>query len=115
MTPPVTTEQTLSPVVACALSSDDLGTQAERWKTLRTEAGIDRIETGDGLRMTFRDEPAAEKKLRLLVGVENECCAWASWRVSRDDGVLVMRVSSTGAGIATLHAMFADGPAVAPR
>lgn len=93
-------------VVACTLSSEDLGTQSERWGRLRAQAGLGRTATDDGLRTTFRDEPAVEDELRALVAVENDCCSWASWEVSREDGILVMHARSTGDGIAVLHGMF---------
>jgi hypothetical protein len=93
------------PVVACTLTSEDLGAQAERWTRLRSEAGLERVETQDGLRLSFSDERVVEEELRALVAVEKECCAWASWDVRREDGVLVMHASSTAEGVASLHAM----------
>jgi hypothetical protein len=102
-------ESKLVPVVACTLTNEDLGTQAERWTRLRSEAGLDRVETENGLRLRFRDERAVEEELQALVAVENECCVWASWDVLREDGELVMQASSTGEGVASLHAMFTGG------
>jgi hypothetical protein len=107
------TDRKLSPIVACTLGKDDLGAQAERWRRFRSEAGLGRTETADGLRLAFRDETEVEDELRALVAVENECCAWARWDVSREDGELVMHARSTGQGIATLHAMF-SGPSRVP-
>jgi hypothetical protein len=92
--------------IACALGRSDLATQRERWKRLSAEAGLARVETPDGLRLTFRDEPGVAEELEALVAVERDCCAWADWSVARDERVLAMHVSSTGAGIATLHGMF---------
>jgi hypothetical protein len=108
------TDRKLSPVVACTLGNDDLGAQAERWRRVRSEAGLGRMETADGLRLTFRDGTQVEEELRALVAVENECCAWARWDVRREDGELVMHVRSTGTGIAALHTMFSE-PAAKPR
>jgi hypothetical protein len=99
-------ESTLAPVVACTLTSEDLGTQAERWTRLRSEAGLERVETENGLRLSFRDERWVEEELRALVAVENDCCAWASWDVRPEPGELVMHASSTGDGVTTLHGMF---------
>ncbi len=95
-----------TPVVACTLTSEDLATQAERWTRLRREAGLARVETDDGLRLGFRDEPGVEEELQALAAVENECCAWASWDVRREAGELVLNARSTGEGVATLHSMF---------
>ena len=107
-------DRKLSPVVSCTLGKDDLGAQAERWTHVRTEAGLGRMETADGLRLTFRAETEVEDELRALVAVENECCAWARWDVSREDGELVMHARSTGQGVATLRAVFSE-PSGKPR
>ena len=92
--------------VACTLTSTDLATQSDRWQRLGARAMIERVETAHGLRISFRPEPGAEEKLRELVGVENECCSWADWRVERDAEQIVLDVRSSGEGIAALHGMF---------
>jgi hypothetical protein len=102
----MTTEQELSELVACTLTDTDFKTQRERWLNLGANFGLERIETDDGLRLSFRAHPAVERELRALVEVENECCSWADWSVARDDGVLTMSARSQGDGVATLHSMF---------
>lgn len=96
-----------SAVIACALTAEDLGGQARRWNSLRAEAGLDRIETDDGIRLTFREGESVEDELLALVATENACCSWARWEVSRANGTLVMDARSTGDGVAALHGMFA--------
>jgi hypothetical protein len=96
----------LSRVIACTLRADALREQAGRWRRLQDAAGLERIETRDGLRLGFRDEPAVEAELRGLVAVERECCAWARWEIRREGDVLALDITSAGAGIAALHAMF---------
>jgi hypothetical protein len=99
-----------APVIACELGADQLGAQAERWVKLGRDAGLERVETRHGLRIRFRDDPAVEHELRLLVAVEGTCCSWARWEVHRDHGELVVDVSSTAEGGAVaLHAMFGSG------
>jgi hypothetical protein len=100
------------PVIACELSGDEASSRAERWMRLRRYAGLGRVETEDGLRVRFRDEPAVERELRALVTAENSCCAWARWEVRRAGGELVMRVSSTPEGAAALHAIFGTGAGI---
>jgi hypothetical protein len=91
--------------VACSLASADLATQADRWEQLTARAMTDRAETPYGLRIVFRPGPGVEDELRRLVAVENQCCPWACWAVGADTQHVVLDVSSTGAGIATLHGM----------
>jgi hypothetical protein len=106
MTTHTTDERQLSELVACTLIDTDLKTQRERWLNLGENFGLARNETADGVRLTFKDDPAIEAELQALVAVENECCSWASWRVERAEGALVMAARSQGDGIAALHGMF---------
>src|SRR5438067_2290463 len=93
-------------VVACTLGGHDLALQAERWRALRADAETGRTETTDGLHIRFSAADGVEAELRALVAVENECCAWASWKVVREQDSVVLDVRSTGDGVATLHGMF---------
>jgi hypothetical protein len=106
------TGQDNTPDIACELGVEGAATQAERWLALGREAGLGRAETPDGVELRFRGEPAVERELRDLVGVESRCCAWARWEVRRADGDLVMRAGSTPEGAAALHAMFAASQTV---
>jgi len=92
--------------VACTLGSADLGTQVARWRQLYADAGTERRETDDGVRVRFRRDAAGERELRELVAVESECCAWADWTVEADARQLLLAVTSTGDGIPVLHSLF---------
>ena len=96
----------LSELVACTLTDADLKTQRERWLTLGEHFGLDRVETEDGLRPSFRDHPAIRAELESLVAVENDCCSWAAWSVEREGDTLVMAARSKDVGVQTLHGMF---------
>jgi len=99
----------LSAVVACTLVDTELKTQRERWIDLGLNFGLDREETGDGLRLTYRSHPAVERELQELVAVESECCSWASWSVEHEGAdVLALAARSQGEGIAALHGMFKE-------
>lgn len=97
------------PAIACELGAGQASTQAQRWMQLGRHAGLGRVETADGLWIRFRDKPEVEQELRALVAVESRCCAWAHWHVYRAGGELIMQVSSTPEGAATLHAIFSAG------
>jgi hypothetical protein len=105
------TGQDDGPVIACELGGDETDVQVKRWVRLGRDAGLERVETEDGLRMRFRDEPTVEEELRALVAVESSCCSWARWEVRRADGDLILKVSSTPEGAAALHTMFSTGAA----
>lgn len=94
-------------LVACTLERPDLATQSERWRRVRARAGRRRVETDEGFRQAFRDDPETERELRALAAIESECCAWARWDVRRADGEIVLEVRSAGEGVVTLHAMLA--------
>jgi hypothetical protein len=96
----------LSELIACTLSDTDLKAQRERWLALGENFGLDREETADGLRLSFRYHPKIEQELEALVAVENKCCSWAAWSVEHEGHTLVMAARSKGAGVETLHEMF---------
>ena|SRR5438128_2187375 len=92
--------------VACTLDSAGFARQSERWALVRARAELERIETPDGLQLHFRAEPGVEQELHELVAVENECCSWAAWSVEAEGNQAVLRITSTGDGVAVLHSMF---------
>jgi hypothetical protein len=94
--------------VACSLTRKDLKTQRERWARVCAEAGTDRVETEDGIRLVFANKPGVADEVSALVAVENECCNWAQWTVSREGDALFMDARSRSEGIAALHGMFID-------
>jgi len=98
----------LSDRIACTLTEDDLKTQRERWIRVCGEAGAGRIETEDGLRLVFANQPGVADELRELVAVENECCSWAQWTVSLEGDTVLMDARSRGEGPAILRQMFDD-------
>ncbi|MFL5910712.1 MAG: hypothetical protein ACJ768_09130 [Gaiellaceae bacterium] len=100
--------------VACTLTSADLATQQDRWHSLAGRAILERLDTADGVRISFRPDAGVHEELHALAAIENDCCAWASWTVEKRDGAIVLEVRSTGEGIPTLHGMFGSlQPAVA--
>jgi hypothetical protein len=100
----------LTQPIACTLTRTHSGTQRERWRTLFAEAGIARIETDAGLRLSFRRAPAVERELQNLVAVEVGCCKWAEWTVEALGGELALEITSTGDGVAVIHDWFLAPP-----
>ena len=97
-----------SATVACTLNGDDLAAQAQRWRALLAQNGLERSEVDDGIRITLRDAIGVEEELRALAALENACCSWAHWDVAREDGSLVLHARSSGDGVAALQNMFVD-------
>jgi hypothetical protein len=92
--------------VACTLGASEHAAQAARWKAVYAGAGIERVPTVDGVRVSFRRDPAVERELRELVAVEVRCCRWADWRVETDSAAVALEVSSSGKGIAVIQGWF---------
>jgi hypothetical protein len=98
----------LSSIVACALTGDELAEQSRRWRALYERAGLERVETNDGIQIRFRSDVGVEEELRALVAVERGCCRWARWEVETGDDSVRVDVTSTGVGVTTLHGMFLE-------
>lgn len=99
-------EHHLSDAIACTLADKDLKAQRERWIRICREAGTGRIETEDGLRLVFENQPGVADELRALVAVENECCSWARWTVSREGDAVIVDARSRREGVAILTQVF---------
>ena len=109
-----TSESATSRAIACTLGPDQLATQVERWTNLYAEAGIERLVTDNGLRVSFRPDPTVDEELRALVAVEAVCCGWARWSIgARPDG-LFLEITSTGDGITVIHSWLLNEDLVAP-
>lgn len=107
MTTPQNPAQADGPVpVACHLTSAELAAQASRWARLITRALADRIESADGVRLSFRPEPGTAEELRALAAIESQCCPWAEWTVDTSASAVVLDVRTSGVGLATLDGMF---------
>jgi hypothetical protein len=92
--------------VACTLTGDELVEQSRRWRALYERAGLDRVETNEGIQLRFRGDAAVEEELRALVAVERRCCRWARWEVETGDDSVRLDVTATGVGLTTLHGVF---------
>ena len=87
--------------IACTLGSGEVEVQVERWQKLYADAGTERTETDDGLRVRFRRDSAAEHELR-------------GCRRSRDRMLLILEISSSGDGIPVIHSWFLNEEPVPP-
>ena len=93
--------------VACSLSQADLTTRQQRWLLLGERAHIDTVTTGNGLRLSFRNEPATGRELNELTALERDCCSFADWSLHSQADTLVLDVTADSAeGIAAVQAMF---------
>jgi hypothetical protein len=69
------TGQDNAPVIACGLD-DDSGEQAKRWMRLGRDAGLERVETEDGLRIRFVTSQWSRKS----------CGPWSPWKAAAAHG-----------------------------
>jgi hypothetical protein len=88
----------------------ELTNQLARWDRLRRRAEVRHLPTEDGVRLEFLGDAAIESELRALVTLEAECCAWATWTLTREGPMIVLQASSTGDGIPALHTLFGHTP-----
>jgi hypothetical protein len=87
----------------CTLTSDELVTRGERWRALGAANVAD---MKNGLRLSF---PArAEMELRELARLERDCCAFASWDVTRQGDRAVLEITAEGEAVAAVQALFAS-------
>jgi hypothetical protein len=93
--------------VACTLDSGRMAERRGRWEELADGSFVERVETADGLRLVFRRDDGVDAELRKLAGLERECCAFATWKVSVAGGVVRLDVKGVGTdAVAAVHGMF---------
>jgi len=85
----------------CTLTSDERVDRGQRWRAL---GPADVADTENGLRLSF--PASAEDELRALAQLERECCAFASWEVTRQDGRAVLDVTADGEAVAAVQSLF---------
>lgn len=78
--------------IACTLTPAEMADRGEAWGKLLGTSLVSMKRVAGGLRMRVR--PGAVQSLRLLVGLERECCPWINFRFEEDD--LVMTAPGTG-------------------
>ena len=92
---------------ACSLGPSELSQRGARWTALLARADTRVTRTGNGMRLTFAADQGTSGELRELVGLERQCCAFATWSVHENGGQLVVDIgANTAEGIAAVQAMF---------
>ena len=94
------------PVIACSLEQGELAERRARWEALATDALVERAETSDGLRLSFRARPEVERELRELAELERECCGFARFEVRPAGAEVVLDVTAPAEAVPAVQAMF---------
>lgn len=93
--------------IACSLSPEGLAERGGRWCSLAERVLVGVAGTRDGLRLSFGVAPGVEAEVRDLVGLELECCAFASWTVHVIGESVVLDVTGTSPeSVAEVREMF---------
>jgi|1185.fasta_scaffold14111_3 hypothetical protein len=87
----------------CTLTPEERSTRGKRWLAL-DQADVE--ETWNGLRLGF--PASAEAELRDLARLEGECCAFASWDVTRDGDRAILELTAEGEAVTAVQSMFAS-------
>jgi hypothetical protein len=85
----------------CTLTSDQRVDRGQRWSALGS-AHV--VKTQNGLRLSFPAE--AEQEVRALAQLERECCAFADWQVTAQNGRAVLDVTAHGDAVAAVQSLF---------
>jgi hypothetical protein len=89
--------------IACTLSPLRLAGREAAWRALLAEGLVSGERRPDGVRLRLQRE--TEGRVRELVTLEAECCAWFHGTVTPGDVVTVDLVAA-GDGVTALQAMF---------
>jgi|tagenome__1003787_1003787.scaffolds.fasta_scaffold20904154_4 hypothetical protein len=85
----------------CTLTPDELAARGARWRALGPAHATD---LPNGLRLTF---PAGvEDELNELARLERDCCAFARWDVTTEQGHAHLDVTADGDAVAAVQSLF---------
>lgn len=91
---------------ACTLTSEAGAERWRVWQVLADQALIEQRETERGVRLSYSATPGVEEKLRELVVLEEECCAFADWRVEPRGDQVILEVTTPEESVDALQTMF---------
>jgi hypothetical protein len=91
------------PPIACTLAPAAFTDREGAWRAVLAAWLVYQERRPEGVRLRLR--PAAEERVRELIALEAECCAWFRGTVTRGELVTVDLVA-VGDGPMVLHAMF---------
>lgn len=92
--------------IACTLGAGDAAARCDRWLALAGDALVDKAATEAGVRLRYAATDRVEGELRELAAAERECCAFASWDVTRTPEALVLDVGAAPDAVPAVRAMF---------
>jgi hypothetical protein len=94
------------PVIACSLPAGQMDERRARWKALADRAFLERALLPTGVRLSFMAEEGVEEELRALAGLERECCAFATFRVTPGRSAVTLDVTAEGDGVTAVREIF---------
>lgn len=97
-----------APPLACSLEPGSMQDRLARWQALADRALRDSARTTGGAWQRYRSEPEVERELRQLVALEQRCCPFLSFELTRRAGGLELDVRGPAGAAAVLDA-FATG------
>ncbi len=101
--------------ISCSLNAAGQTARRAAWERLGQRALRERQMTARGVQLVFARKPGVQDELRELARLEEECCAFAEWRVEDHGDRVVLGVSAeTAGGVSALQALFDEPLSAAP-
>jgi len=101
--------------IACSLNAAGQTARRAAWERLGQRALRERQMTAHGVQLVFARKPGVQDELRELARLEEECCAFAEWRVEDHGDRVVLDVrAETAGGVSALQAMFEEPLSAGP-
>ena len=88
--------KTVLPIIACTLSSQDMGSRVAEWAAIGKRALITRAQHPLGVVLRYRWTPEIERELRRLIELETGCCEFLEFDLQSSESALQLTVSGPG-------------------
>jgi hypothetical protein len=93
--------------IACTLAPDRMRGRLAFIDALTAEALLDQQPIADGLRSRFRDAPGVERRVRELVELESQCCAFLQFEIGRAGTAIVLDITGAADAQPVIEQFFA--------
>jgi hypothetical protein len=94
--------------IACSLDASEAAARIALIDALVVEGLLDRAPIASGLRLRFRDSPDIESRVRELIALESQCCAFLDLRLTRAGDLLVLDITGAPDSQPVIEQFFAE-------
>jgi hypothetical protein len=80
--------------IACTLGPDDGAARLQRWEAVSARGRLSARRSGHRLEVRYQPAPGLRAELDALTAAERQCCSFAEWTVTQEEGHVVLHIAA---------------------